>query len=124
VEKRSGEEQRDISQFNHVNWLTILFALQKANKVLRIVQEFDPTGVAARDLTECLLIQIKPLGRKDSILEKLVKHHLKDLETKKYKIIASVLNVSVEKVVEAALAISQLEPRPGRPFNLRTIDIF
>jgi RNA polymerase sigma-54 factor len=119
VEQRSVEEQSNIAQFNHLNWLTVLFALQKANKVLRIVQEFDPTGVAARDLTECLLIQIKLLGRKDSILEKMVKHHLKDLETKKYKIIASVLNVSVEKVIEAALAISQLEPRPGRPFNDR-----
>lgn len=83
VEQRSGEEQSNIAQFNHLNWLTVLFALQKANKVLRIVQEFDPTGVAARDLTECLLIQIKLLGRKDSILEKMVKHHLKDLETKK-----------------------------------------
>jgi RNA polymerase sigma-54 factor len=122
VEKSPGEARRDISQFNHLNWLTILFALQKANKVLRIVQEFDPTGVAARDLTECLLIQIKFLGREGSVLEKMVQYHLKDLGTKKYKIIASVLNVSVEKVIEAALAISQLEPRPGRPFHDRQTD--
>ena len=117
--KGPGEESRDIAQFNHINWLAILSALQKADKVLRIVQEFDPAGVAARDLTECLLIQIKLLSGQGSILEKMVQHHLKDLETKKYKLIASALAVPVETVIEAALAISQLEPRPGRPFSDR-----
>lgn len=115
--KSPRNEHSNISHFNHLNWLTILCALQKTHKVLSIVQDFDPAGVAARDLRECLLIQIRSLGAKGSLLEKVVKYHLRDLETKKYHSIASALSVPLEKVIVAARAISQLEPRPGRSFN-------
>jgi len=117
LEKSTGEDPENASQFNHVNWLNLLFALQKASWVLNTIQEFDPVGVAARDLKECLLIQIKFLGKEGFILGKIVKYHLPDLERKRYRVIAADLNISIEEVIEAARAISQLEPKPGRPFN-------
>jgi RNA polymerase sigma-54 factor len=117
LEKSTGNELGNITTFTHVNWLTILRALQKTGKVLSIIQEFDPVGVVARDLKECLLLQIKFLGVEGSLLEKIVKYHLPNLETKRYRVIAADLNISLEKVIEAAQAISQLELRPGRPFN-------
>lgn len=112
-----GIEPENNSKFNHLNWLKLLFALQKASRVLSIIQEFDPVGVAARDLKECLLIQTKFLGNEGLILGKIVKHHLPNLERKKYRVIAADLNISIEGVIEAAQVIAQLEPKPGRPFN-------
>jgi len=116
-EQSTRKEQNKILEFNQLNWINVLLALQKTNKVLKIIQAFDPVGVAARDLKECLLIQIKLLKAEGSILEKIVKYHLKNLETRKYLKIAAALNVSVEKIIETVRAISQLEPKPGRPFN-------
>jgi RNA polymerase sigma-54 factor len=117
VEKSSREEIENASEFNHVNWLKLLFALKKINRVLNIIQDFDPVGIAARDIKECLLIQTKFLGDEGLILGKIVKHHLPNLERKRYRVIAADLNISIEEVIEAAQAISQLEPKPGRPFN-------
>ncbi len=117
LEKCTGEKPDNPTTLNHTNWLSLLLALQKAGRVLSTIQEFDPVGVAARDLKECLLIQIKFLGKEGSILEKIVKHHLPDLERKRYKVIAAKLNTSIEEVIESAKTIAQLEPKPGRPFN-------
>jgi RNA polymerase sigma-54 factor len=117
VEKSSREERENTFEFNHVNWLELLFALQKADRVLSIMQEFDPVGVAARDLKECLLIQTNFFGKEGLLLEKIVRHHLPNLERKRYQVIAADLNISIEGVIEAAKAIAQLEPKPGRPFN-------
>ena len=52
------------------------------------IQEFDPVGVAARDLRESLLIQVRHLGMGGSLVEAILRDHLKDLETRKYKQIA------------------------------------
>jgi len=117
LEKERGKEYDDISKFKHLNWLKLLCNLQKAGKVLSKIQEFDPVGVACRNLEECLLIQIRFLNDEDPLLEKIVKFHLSDLEKKRYQVIASNLNVTIEEVVEAAKVISQLEPKPGRPFS-------
>ncbi len=56
--------------------------------VLECIQEFDPPGVAARDLRECLLIQARILGMKGSVVERILLHHLSDLEKRNYKQIA------------------------------------
>ena len=117
LEKSTGIEPENPSQFKHLNWLKLLFALQKVNRVLSIIQNFDPLGIAARDLKECLLVQTKFLGNEGLILGKIVKHHLPNLERKKYRVIAADLNISIEGVIGAAKAIAQLEPKPGRPFN-------
>jgi RNA polymerase sigma-54 factor len=117
LEKSTGEKPDNTTEFNHTNWLNLLLSLQKANRVLSTIQEFDPVGVAARDLKECLLIQTKFLGNEGLIPGKIVKHHLSNLEKKRYQVIAADLNISIEGVIKAARAIAQLEPKPGRPFN-------
>jgi len=99
----------------------------EAESVLRDIQSFDPTGVGARDLSECLLLQLGHLGRsslgarpgalKGSIVEAVVQHHLKDLEKKQYAKIAKALEVTVEEVFQATKVIEALEPKPGRPFS-------
>ena len=106
------------------------FTETEAESVLRDIQMFDPTGVAARDLSECLLLQLGHLGRnlfgslgsppgalKGSVIESVIKHHLKDLEKKQYPKIAKALNVSIEDVFQATKIIGELEPKPGRPFT-------
>jgi len=86
-------------------------------KVLAEVQEFDPTGVAARDLQECLLLQAKKLGMGDSIVAAILKDHLKDLERKRYEVIARRLGDSLENVVAAVRIITNFDPRPGRSYS-------
>jgi RNA polymerase sigma-54 factor len=106
------------------------YSPQEAEAVLKDIQGFDPTGVAARDLSECLLLQLGYLGRspmgslgarpgalKGSVVEGVILHHLKDLEKRQYARIAKALDVSVEEVFQATKLIEALEPKPGRPFS-------
>ena len=85
--------------------------------VLALVQEFDPVGVACRDLRECLLLQVRHLGMGGTLVEALLRDHVADIENRKYPAIAKALGVSLDEVLGAAKVISQLDPRPGRPFG-------
>ncbi len=91
--------------------------LEDAEEVLKIIHNFDPMGVASRDLKECLLIQAKFLTPRQPLLEKIVETHLPDLERKNYQIVARTLNVPLSKVIEATKVIMEFEPKPGRSFN-------
>jgi RNA polymerase sigma-54 factor len=86
-------------------------------KVLYIVHEFDPVGVGARDNTECLLIQLRFQGLGGGIAEKILTDHMKDLEKKKYPLIAKKLGVSLDEVLDAVSVVSSLEPKPGRFYS-------
>jgi len=85
--------------------------------VLYRIQEFDPVGVAARDLKECLLVQIYDLDQNDEILELVVENHLPDLEKKNYQNIAKTLGITLEEVIKRVKVIEELEPKPGRAFG-------
>lgn len=85
-------------------------------RVLRIVQAFDPPGVGARDIAECLAIQLEQRGQSGGLTERLVREHLADLEARRYKRIASAQKVTLEAVFAAARTIGELEPHPGRRF--------
>jgi RNA polymerase sigma-54 factor len=85
--------------------------------VLARIQDFDPPGVAARNLQECLLIQIKQFAMDGGVVEAILRDHLKDLETKKYKQIARALGVGVQDILAAAKIISGLDPKPGHVFG-------
>jgi RNA polymerase sigma-54 factor len=103
-------------------------SVEQVEAVLKHIQSFDPAGVAARDLQECLLIQLRYLDRnigivdgrrirlKDSLVESIVIHHLKDLEKKHYGRIAKALDATIEEVLAATHIIEGLEPKPGRPY--------
>jgi RNA polymerase sigma-54 factor len=82
--------------------------------VLGRVQEFDPVGVAARDLRETLLLQVRYLGMEGSLVESILRNHLKDLETRNYKQMARTLGVDIDDILVAARIIAGLDPKPGR----------
>lgn len=87
-------------------------------RVLNIIQGFDPTGVGARDLRECLLIQLKQLNLEGTIPYRIIDEgYLKELEANKYPQIAKSLGVSIDLVKDAVKIISSLEPKPGRQYS-------
>ena len=88
-----------------------------AQATLDLIQTFDPVGVAARDLRECLLIQIKRLGKGDDIEAQVVGNYLNELGRKKYQDIARGLKVPLERVQAAAQFVATLQPRPGSSFS-------
>jgi RNA polymerase sigma-54 factor len=92
-------------------------SLSEFERALELIQGFDPLGIAARDLRECLLIQVKQLDLQDTLVEKIIRDHLPDLEKRKFQNIAKVLNVTPQEVQEASqIIINELEPKPGRPY--------
>ena len=95
--------------------------VQVAAFVLERLQEFDPCGVAARSVQECLLIQARFLGMGESVVESILLHHIKELETRKYKQIARDLGVDISQVLMAAKIIEGFDPKPGRVFSSEEI---
>ena len=91
--------------------------IEFAEKVLHRVQSLDPMGVAARDLRECLLLQVRYINADTPEIVAIIERHLKHLESKNYAAIAKDLKISVEEVVKAVKVISRLEPKPGRAFT-------
>src|SRR6185295_16454341 len=89
---------------------------EDAPEVLRMMQEFDPVGVCARDLRECLLVQAEVFGHDDLDVQILDKH-LHNLEKHNYQAIARDLKVPVEEVYESVKEIQKLESRPARNFS-------
>jgi RNA polymerase sigma-54 factor len=92
-------------------------ALEEANEALVLVQSMDPIGVGARDLRECLSIQLQNLGFGDSLAYKIVQDHLSLLEGHKFKDIASRTSSSFEDVLLAVDSIRHLIPKPGQKYG-------
>jgi RNA polymerase sigma-54 factor len=86
-------------------------------KVLSTIQSLDPTGVAARDLRECLLIQIDTLKIDNALARILVDEHIDLLQKRDFRGLARLTGAEIEDVSEAAKVIGNLEPRPGRGFG-------
>jgi RNA polymerase sigma-54 factor len=84
---------------------------------LRLVQGFDPTGVAARDLQECLLLQLRHLGLEGTPAEKIVSEHLRLLQNHQVPEIARKLGLPVEDLKEHIEIIRHLDPKPGSRYN-------
>jgi RNA polymerase sigma-54 factor len=91
--------------------------MEDAIEALEVVQSMDPIGVGARDLRECLLLQLRSLGMQDSLAHSIVQDHLQLLEGHKLKEIASRTGSSFEDVLQAVDYIRHLIPRPGQKYN-------
>jgi RNA polymerase sigma-54 factor len=91
-------------------------------ETLKRVQEFDPPGIAARNLVECLLIQARMAGDAGFLVEQIILHHLDDLKTKNYEHISKKLKVSLADVIVAVKVISDMDPHPGSGYNEERID--
>lgn len=90
--------------------------VQDLDDVLPFVQEFDPSGVGARNLKECLLLQAQNLQEDTKDLVYIIENHLKDLEKKNFLVIAKAMGVEVEYVADLCQIIFDMDPKPGRLF--------
>jgi RNA polymerase sigma-54 factor len=91
-------------------------------RVLKIIQTFEPTGVGAQSLKECLLIQAKALPDRLPLVETLIENHLERLNERYYQKIASELKVTVEEIIVAVSTIKTFDPKPGLQFSSEGID--
>jgi RNA polymerase sigma-54 factor len=103
--------------------------MQTVQSALRLVQSFDPPGIAARDIRECLLLQLRTLDLQGSLAEKLVSENLELIGKRKYAQLASLHGVSLEEIMLAVKIIEGLDPKPGRNFaseaaNYITPDVY
>jgi RNA polymerase sigma-54 factor len=92
-------------------------SLEDVAEGLRVVQSFDPAGVGARDLGECLLIQLTHLGEENSVAAQIVQHHLKQLQNQQYQEIARSLGRPLNIILAQVKFIKHLDPRPGQRYN-------
>ena len=90
---------------------------ESVEAALLCVQCFDPTGVGARDLRECLLIQLNARPERHGVAEAIVSSHLHDLERRQLGKIAEALGISLKETQEAVTLIVSLEPKPGKTFS-------
>jgi RNA polymerase sigma-54 factor len=93
------------------------YPLETVNNVLSLMQTFDPIGVCARNLEECLMIQARHLGLNNSIITDIITNHLTHLQNKNYNAICRALKKDLKDVILAADVIRSLEPRPCHQFN-------
>ncbi len=91
--------------------------LDLVEAVLMRVQTFDPLGVAARDLAECLMIQAKYHGEDDKVITAILRDHMGNLERKNYPAIARAVGEPLEEIYEAVKVIASFDPKPGRLYT-------
>lgn len=90
--------------------------LEQVSEVLQIIQTFDPPGVAARNLQECLLLQMRRAKMQESLEFTIVRDHMEALSRRRIPELARATGASLEQVQQALARIARLEPRPGREF--------
>ncbi len=90
--------------------------VKKVKRILEFLQTFDPPGICARNLKECLLIQLKQIGGIDENVYRMVELYLDNLADNKIDDVAKNTGLSVKKVTEIFEFIKTLEPKPGREF--------
>jgi len=93
------------------------YSTDKIHQVLSLVQSFDPPGIGAADLKECLLLQTKHLAIENPLINDIIRFHINDLENKRYQIIAKSLKTDINSVISAVQFITTLDPKPGDKFN-------
>ena len=89
----------------------------RVEKVLKMIHSFHPHGVGARDLSECLMIQLCHYGKNDPIITEIVQNYLEDIGRGRLNRIAQALNISVQEVQEICDLIRTLDPKPGLQYS-------
>src|SRR5215471_8288041 len=90
---------------------------EEVSKVLELVQGFDPPGVAARNIQECLLLQLRRDPLPDPVSVEIIEVHFDDLSRRRYPDIARAMKLPVDRIMESVEEIMGLEPKPGRRFG-------
>jgi len=101
---------------------TFSVSLDKAEQVVSILQSLDPIGVGARDLRECLLLQLDHMGYFNSLAYALVENYLEDVGEKRYTKLAELMNLSIQEIQVAFDLIQTLNPRPCSQFHTGITD--
>src|SRR5881296_1541678 len=121
-EERSLVAQEDREDLPFENMVRSVSSLtdhldEELRKVVAMVQAFDPPGVAARSIQECLLIQLKADPNPDPVSVEIVEEHFEDLSRRRYPDIARALKLPLDRIMESVEEIMGLEPKPGRRFG-------
>jgi RNA polymerase sigma-54 factor len=90
---------------------------EEVEAALRMVQSLDPAGIGARNLRECMLLQIESVNGRDGVAWQIVTNHLRLLETRQFKEIAKVMGRPLEHIEIAVSMIRHLNPRPGLRYS-------
>lgn len=96
--------------------------IENVEKVLKIIQQFDPAGVGARTVPECLLIQLKLSDENGPLISKIIEHHLEDIAKKNYSHIAKMLKEPLENIEPLIKKILKLDPKPGRNYSAEEVN--
>ncbi len=94
---------------------------ETARRAIAIVQEMDPPGVAATDVQESLLLQLKRLNLEDSLAAEIIRHHMHSLELKNYGVIAKATKRPIKEAIAAIDVIKGLNPFPGEQYTDRQV---
>jgi len=110
------EKQREV-ELAQAEAMLRPYTPEEAEAMLEVVQSLDPPGVGARDVQECILIQLRQIGREDSLEYRIAQEHFDALINHRWNDIARALNVTPREVQDAADAIAQLDPKPGLRYS-------
>lgn len=95
--------------------------IEQVERVLGIVQELDPPGIAARSLAECLLNQMKQLGSYSELARNVIENHMIAFQKKKFRELARELNVDEQALHDLFQKVCRLEPHPGRSLTKESV---
>jgi len=90
---------------------------EEVTQALQLIQDFDPVGIGAADLTECLCLQLKHLGEDGTAAEQIVRFHMDKLQGRRFKELAGILGLEMEDLEAEVEIIRGLDPRPGQKYN-------
>ncbi|PON12614.1 RNA polymerase sigma-54 factor, partial [Candidatus Entotheonella serta] len=101
---------------------TFNVSMSTVESVLEVIQAFDPAGIGARDLQECLLIQLDHLGIKESLAGQIVENYLERLDERYFQRMAKELHATLEETIAAVKLIRELAPKPGDRYNADRVE--
>lgn len=93
------------------------FPAESLEALLKKVQKLEPSGVGARDLRECILIQYESAGQKDPVFEKIVTDHFDEFQHNNMKAVMKATGYTMEEIREVAEKIRSFDPKPGRNYS-------
>ncbi len=104
------EREKEFLELHH---LFRDYSTSEAERMLKVIQTLDPPGVGARDLPECILLQLAALGAEDSLAYTLVSEHFDNFLNRRWNEIARALGLTPREVQDAADEVAKLDPKPG-----------